>query len=106
MEKNRDYKSGELFHLELSMINEDPNQPRKHFNDEGLERLANSIKNHGVLQPVIVRVDKAKKIILVSGERRYKAAQKAGLETIPSIFTDDNPREINIFVSMSTRRHC
>ncbi len=94
MEKNRDYKIGELFHLELSVITEDPDQPRKHFNEEGLERLANSIKNHGVLQPVIVRVGKAGKITLVSGERRYKAAHKAGLETIPSIFTDDNPREI------------
>ena len=85
-----------LENVSLSEIVPDPEQPRKYFNEEALEELANSIKKHGVLQPIILRGEQGKKALIVAGERRYQAAKRIGLETIPAIFTDGNAVEISI----------
>lgn len=61
-----------------------PYQPRKVFDDEALQELALSIKEHGVLQPIIVRT-KGKKYEIVAGERRFRASQLAGLTEVPAI---------------------
>ncbi|MEK7603227.1 MAG: ParB/RepB/Spo0J family partition protein [Patescibacteria group bacterium] len=60
-------------------------QPRKRFDNQALEELAESIKRHGVLQPIIVSPLNTKEYRIVAGERRWRAAQISGLETIPAI---------------------
>ena len=64
-----------------------PDQPRTYFNETELEELADSIKEHGVLQPLIVR-EKEDKYEIIAGERRYQAAKIAGLEEVPVIIKD------------------
>lgn len=64
-----------------------PKQPRTHFNETELEELADSIKEHGILQPLIVR-EKEDKYEIIAGERRYQAAKIAGLEEVPVIVKD------------------
>lgn len=71
-------------------IRPNPYQPRKKFEQEALEELAESIEQNGVLQPIIIRESTAKGYELVAGERRHKASVMAGLETIPSIVRDLN----------------
>lgn len=65
-------------------------QPRSHFDEDALLNLAASIKTHGVLQPLLVRplADQAEKFEIIAGERRWRAAQEAGLETVPVILQD------------------
>ena len=62
-------------------------QPRKHFSEEGLEELSNSIKEQGIIQPIVVRPDKSTKgkYEIIAGERRWLAAQKAGLHEAPVV---------------------
>ena len=81
--------------IKLDDIRSNPYQPRKTFNEEALKELAESIKNYGVFQPIIVKKS-IKGYDLVAGERRVKASKLAGLETIPAIikdFSDDMMRE-------------
>ena len=90
------YLEGTFYHIGVDLIQPDPEQPRKYFNTEALDDLANSIKAKGVLQPVIIRKNGDGKIILVAGERRFRAAKMAGLEKIPALLTKDDPLEISI----------
>lgn len=70
--------------IDISKIKPNPYQPRKKINNETLEELANSIKVHGVLQPIVV-VEIAGEYVIIAGERRYKASQLAQKTTIPAI---------------------
>lgn len=82
--------------ISLSDIRINPYQPRKKFNEEALKELAESIKNYGVFQPIIVKKS-IKGYDLVAGERRVRASKLAGMETIPAIvkdFSDELMREI------------
>ncbi|MBQ1344618.1 ParB/RepB/Spo0J family partition protein [Candidatus Saccharibacteria bacterium] len=79
-----DRKDSEYKKIKLSDIVPDPDQPRRHFNDEQLEALADSIKEHGVLQPIVVTKE-GKKYKIVTGERRWRASKIAGKDTIPAI---------------------
>ena len=82
--------------LKLDEIRSNPYQPRKTFNEESLKELATSIKEYGVVQPVIVKKS-IKGYELIAGERRCKASRLAGLEEIPAIvkdFTDQEMMEI------------
>ena len=74
----------EALDLELDLIDPSTEQPRMRFDEEALERLAVSIREHGVVQPILVR-RKGGRYELIAGERRWRAAQKAGLNTIPVI---------------------
>jgi ParB family chromosome partitioning protein len=74
--------------LEVSAIRPNPFQPRTVFDSSALEELRDSIKKHGILQPVVVR-RAGDGFELVSGERRWRAARQAGLKTIPAIIRDD-----------------
>ena len=78
--------------LSINGVNRNRLQPRKVFNKESLEELTNSIKENGVIQPIIVRSDKssAGKFEIVAGERRWLASQNAGLHEIPVIVLDVN----------------
>jgi ParB family chromosome partitioning protein len=77
--------------IAIANIEANPDQPRKHFNEEALHELSESIKNLGVIQPITVRHINRGKYQILSGERRYRAARLAGLETIPAFVrsTDD-----------------
>ena len=71
--------------LRLSQVEPRPDQPRKHFDREQLQLLANSIAQHGVIQPIIVLEGNDGVYRIIAGERRWRAARLAGLETIPAI---------------------
>lgn len=88
--------------INLSEIRSNPYQPRKTFNKEALEELAESIKNYGVFQPVIVKKS-IKGYDLIAGERRVRASKLAGLEKIPAIikdFSDELMREIALLENL------
>lgn len=92
--KLNNYNNGDFFHVEVDQITPNPDQPRKYFDEHALEELTQSIKQNGVLQPIIIKFGHDGKIYLVAGERRYRAAKKAGLEKIPAVFTTGNSAEI------------
>ena len=77
----------EIIQLNLDEIRPNPHQPRKNFNEESLNELAESIKKNGVFQPIIVKRS-IKGYDLVAGERRFRASKIAGLTTIPAIIRD------------------
>lgn len=74
-----------VVYLPLSSISANVNQPRKSFDDDSLNELAESIKSQGVIQPIIVEEYAPGKYSIIAGERRYRASKIAGLEHIPSI---------------------
>jgi ParB family chromosome partitioning protein len=77
--------AGELRTLPVEEISPNPDQPRRRFDDQGLAALAESLKERGILQPVLVRPRDGGGYELIAGERRWRAAAIAGLETIPAI---------------------
>ncbi|HHB94587.1 MAG TPA: ParB/RepB/Spo0J family partition protein [Campylobacterales bacterium] len=81
------HSSGEIKDIPIDMITPNPYQPRKNFDKEALFELSQSIKRHGLLQPIVV-VDKGDNYLLVAGERRLRAHELAGLESIKSIIAD------------------
>jgi ParB family transcriptional regulator, chromosome partitioning protein len=81
-----------LLALPIEAIQRNPDQPRKRFDEVKLEELANSIREHGVVEPILVRREGAKYRI-VAGERRWRAAQRAGLKEIPAIVREATDRE-------------
>lgn len=80
--------------VEIGLIDRNPDQPRKIFDDEALSELASSIKQHGVIQPIIVKeVDG--RYVIIAGERRWRASRLAGLKTIPCVIKDYTEQEIS-----------
>lgn len=79
--------------LEVDKIQQNPYQPRKQFDDDELMQLAESIKEHGVLQPLVVRAH-GEQFQLIAGERRLKAAQLAGLTEVPVHFVEFNDQQV------------
>ena len=76
--------AGRILQIKVSDLEPNPEQPRKFFDEEELKGLAASVKEHGVLQPLVVTPNGAK-YHLIAGERRWRAAKKAGLQTVPAI---------------------
>ncbi len=74
--------------ISISNIRTNPNQPRKNFNQENIQELADSVRENGILQPIIVQIDGNGYYTIIAGERRYRAAIIAGLEKIPCIVRD------------------
>ena len=91
--KNADQIIGNIIDLPIKNISTNPFQPRTHFNDEALKELSTSISELGIIQPVTVRKTKKGEFELVSGERRYRASQMAGLESIPAYVRLANDQE-------------
>lgn len=79
--------------IELKLIKPNPYQPRKIFDQQALEELSASIKEHGVLQPIMLR-KKGSKYEIVVGERRFRASQLAGLNEIPAVVRNLDDREM------------
>lgn len=71
-----------------------PDQPRKNFDENALQELARSVKEHGVIMPLVVTRADGGKYMIVAGERRYRAAIRAGLEKIPVIIKNLDEREV------------
>jgi len=85
--------AGELRELPVSLVKPNPSQPRSNFDPEALTALASSIETSGVIQPLLVRPLADGSYELVAGERRWRAAQEAGLEKVPAIVRDSEQAE-------------
>jgi ParB family chromosome partitioning protein len=79
----------EVKQLTLSQIDPSPYQPRTVFDDDRIDELSQTIKTHGVIQPIVVRVRNGR-FEIIAGERRFRAVKKLGLETIPAIIREFN----------------
>jgi len=77
-----------LANVPIEQISPNPYQPRKTFNDASIEELARSVKEHGIIQPLVVTKTGDNKYRLIAGERRFRAAQKAGLNTVPVVIKE------------------
>jgi|YNPMSStandDraft_2_1061718.scaffolds.fasta_scaffold00001_150 ParB family chromosome partitioning protein len=89
--------------IDVDLIERNPEQPRKFINEEEIENLSNSIKEKGILQPILIVQKNDNKYMIVAGERRYLAAKKAGLKEIPAIiknFTDNEILEIALIENL------
>jgi len=85
---------GSVQYVPINAIRPNPHQPRAHLDPAALDELAASIREHGVLQPLIVTHGEAEgEFVLVAGERRWRAAQKAGLERVPVLVRDVTAQE-------------
>ncbi|MBR2467881.1 MAG: ParB/RepB/Spo0J family partition protein [Clostridia bacterium] len=83
--------------IDIKLIDVNPNQPRKNFEPTALKELADSIKVHGIFQPIILNKNSDGRYVIVAGERRFRASKIAGLKTIPSIiknYTEQQIKEI------------
>ena len=82
-----------LTSVTVSAVQPNPQQPRRHFDPHALAELAESIRARGLLQPIVVKRE-GDGYLIMAGERRWRAAQMAGLESIPALVRDDDPLEI------------
>lgn len=99
-----DRKESQLKNLKISDVVRDEEQPRREFSTEALEALAASIKEHGVLQPIVVTKEEGKYKI-VAGERRWRAAKIAGLDKIPAIIrTLDSQNRLELSIIENAQR--
>ena len=83
----------QIVEIDLSELRANPYQPRKNFDEEELNELASSIKEHGVFQPIIVKKS-IKGYEIIAGERRFRASKLAGMQTIPAIVKDFSDEEM------------
>jgi ParB family chromosome partitioning protein len=97
--------SGGVHSIPVEAIDPNPDQPRRHFDDAELARLSESIRRHGVLQPVVVRRSGERYELLV-GERRWRASRAAGLTEIPAVISDIEAAErLEIALVENVQRH-
>ncbi len=92
----------EIVDVNINELRPNPYQPRKIFDENAIDELANSIKEHGVIQPIIIKKS-VKGYEIIAGERRFRASKKLGLETIPAIvrnFTDSQMMEIALLENL------
>jgi ParB family chromosome partitioning protein len=85
---------GGMQQVSVEAIKPNPRQPRIHFKEDDLVELAASIREHGVIQPLIVTSKSDGTFVLIAGERRWQAAQRAGLKTVPVILRQANNQEM------------
>lgn len=97
MKQQRVKSTAEIYNIPQAMIVPNPNQPRKRFDYDELENLAQSIRENGILQPITVRKQEDKKYELVSGERRLRAARLVGMVKIPSIVINIDDKNSAMF---------
>lgn len=97
MKQQKVKSTAEIYNIPQAMIVPNPNQPRKRFDYDELENLAQSIRENGILQPITVRKREDKKYELVSGERRLRAARLVGMVKIPSIVINIDDKNSAMF---------
>ncbi|NCU38487.1 ParB/RepB/Spo0J family partition protein [Candidatus Saccharibacteria bacterium] len=101
----QDEKVSDLRHIRLEKITPDPEQPRRTFDDLSLEELAESVREHGILQPIVVTPHKDGYMI-VAGERRYHATKRAGLDKIPALvrtLSNQHKLELSLIENLQRR---
>lgn len=81
-------------HIPVADIEANPNQPRREFDVDGLRQLAASIEAHGIIQPITLRKVRASKFQIISGERRFRAAQQAGLTELPAYIREADDQSL------------
>jgi len=87
--------SAGVMQVSVSQIKPNPHQPRTHFDPEALQDLAASIREHGVIQPLILtKAEQEGHYLLIAGERRWQAARQAGLEKVPAILREASQQEL------------
>lgn len=89
--------TAEVYDIPQELIIPNPNQPRKRFDFDGLEELAQSIRENGILQPITVRATEDKKYQLIAGERRLRAARLVGMMRIPALVIDMKEKDSALF---------
>jgi len=95
-------EEGSTVDLPIGRIDPNADQPRKNFDAESMKELTSSIKQHGVIQPIIV-VPKGERYMIIAGERRWRAAREAGLHTIPAIvrhYNEQQTKEISLIENL------
>jgi ParB family transcriptional regulator, chromosome partitioning protein len=80
--------------IPVDSIRQNPRQPRTQFDEQALEELAASIREHGIIQPLIVSQQGDGQYELIAGERRWRAAQRAGLDRVPAIVRESTPQQL------------
>jgi ParB family chromosome partitioning protein len=101
----QDDQVSDLRNIKLTEISADPDQPRRHFDEVGLNELAASIREHGILQPIVV-TPKSGGYQIVAGERRYRAAKMADLDKIPALvrtLSDQHKLELSLIENLQRR---
>lgn len=101
----QDVQVSQLREIPVAKIKANPDQPRRSFDEEALDELAESVREHGVLQPIIV-APRGDNYVIVAGERRYRASKKAGIKKVPVIIrtlTDQNQLEISLIENIQRR---
>lgn len=89
--------------LRIDLITANPNQPRKNFDEQALRELADSIKKHGVIMPIVVNDNGDGTYMVIAGERRFRASKLAGMQTIPVVirkYTDREIKEISLIENL------
>lgn len=92
-----------LIEVDIDLVRANPNQPRKHFDEDALKELADSIKKHGLIMPIVVNSMENGKYMIIAGERRYRAAKMAGKQKIPVVvrsYTDREIKEISLIENL------
>lgn len=91
-----------IYNVELSRITPNPKQPRKYFDDEALSELSESIRIHGIIQPLVLN-KVGDRFVIVAGERRYRASKLAGLDSVPAVvktMSEEQAREISLIENL------
>jgi ParB family chromosome partitioning protein len=100
-------ESDRFFFCDIDRIEPNPHQPRKHFDEEKLQHLADSIAERGVIQPLLVTKGKGNRFNLIAGERRLRAARIAGQEEVPVVVmeSDSSGRDLELALIENIQRH-
>lgn len=94
------YETGKIYDLQLSKLKTNPDQPRKSFDVAELEALKNSLEKHGLLQPILAKEEEDGQLIIVSGERRFRACRELGEKSIAVWFTEGDPKELALIENL------
>ena len=92
---SENFNVDEVMHIEISKLVKGRFQPRKLFDQDSIEELAESIKSHGIIQPIIVKKNEDNKYEIIAGERRWRASQIAGLKEVPAIVRDIDENKLS-----------
>lgn len=102
----QDERLSDLRQLKISEIIPDPDQPRQSFDEEALQELSKSVREHGIIQPIIVTPSDDGSYKIVAGERRYRAAKIVGLDSVPALvrsLSDQHKLELSLIENLQRR---
>ena len=103
--KNPLFQSNRIYQIPIDQIVPNPGQPRRHFEEQSMRELAESVRQHGVIQPLSVQKT-GSGYMLVAGERRLRAAGMAGLARVPCILVKSSPRESAVLALVENLQRC